>query len=171
MAQEKPTVRDKIKDTLGTIVMITLIGGFLFLHFGLGLVTSGLATVAYVAGTRTEAVVTKVNVTRPVGDDADELGVTAVYADVDGHRHEMFVQGQAELNQHVAVAYLQFRPEFGIAIKDYENSLPITIVGCAISLGIFLLIGVAILRAVFSKKKTDKVSGPIVDSMPPFGAP
>ena len=170
MAQEKPTVREKFLDILGTVVMIALIGGFLFLHFGLGLVTSGLATVAYVAGTRTEAVVTKVNVTRPAGEDADELGATAVYRDTDGHGHEVFVLGEQTLNQHVPVAYLPFRPDFSIVIKDYETSLPITIVGCAISLGIFLLIGVAILRAVFSKKKPDKVSGPTVDSTPPFMA-
>jgi len=171
MAQEKPTVSDKIKDTLGTIVMIALIGGFLFLHFGLGLVTSGLSTVAYVAGTRTEAVVTKVDVTRPAGEDADELGATAVYADADGHGHEVFVLGEQTLNQHVPVAYLPFRPDFSIVIKDYETSLPITIFGCAISLGILLLVAVGILRAVFSRKKPDKVSEPIVDSTPPFGAP
>lgn len=169
MAQEKRSVREKIIDALGTIALIALLVGFFFLHFGLNLVISGLSTVAYVAGTRTDAVVTKINVTRPVGDDADELGATAVYIDTDGRGHELFVQGRHPLNQHVAVAYLSFRPEFGVVIKDYEQSLPITIVGCAISLGVILLVVGAMLRAVFSKKRPDKSSWPTVDATPPFG--
>jgi hypothetical protein len=153
-----------VKERISNILVIAVLIAFFFLHFGLNLVISGLSTATYVVGTRTEAVVTKTNVTRPVGEDADEVGSTAVYDDADGHVHALFVQGNAALNQHVAVAYLPFYPEFGIVLKDYEKSLPVTVVGCALSLGVFYLVWRFLVKPILRKDKNDAINGPIVDA-------
>ena len=161
-----------MKERITNVLVIAVIVAYLFVHFGLSFIFTCLSTATYIAGTKVEAVVTASNVSRPVGDDADEIGATAVYADADGHTHRLFVEGGAKsLNQHVAVAYLPFYPAYGIVLADYERVFPVTVVGFAFSFGVFYLSWRFLLKPFFRKGKSDEIHGPIVESTSPSTVP